>query len=480
VAETVSSVYIANARLVRLDATQELRAGGVLVEGDTISVVALTDHEQRVARARASEEFDAAGLILMPGLVNAHYHSYGTLLKGTQNRLPLEPWALYTVAYGRAFGAEAIRLAVLLGAAEMIRNGITACLDHFPHTRWAEAALAAHEASGMRVAFAPFMHDVFDHEFLGITLPPEIRTALDAAPRSSPAAAERMYRDLASRWRGHRRVTIVLGPNAFQRCSPALLDVWRRLSDDLGLQAHSHLVETRAQAVRGRSAWPGGTVEEMGHVGLLTERLSLAHGVWLTPEEGDVLARHGVTVVHNPASNLMLGSGRLALPAMLERSVPLALGTDSSNSGGRHDLFEVMRLALMLPRPNTPDPRAWPEARRVLEMATTGGARAIGLRGAFGRIEAGQRADLVLLDPRGAALAGGPVTVPHLVQHAGASAVAAVMIGGAWALRDGRILTFDETDVLDQVAAVSAEIRAAAGPELVLAETAAPYFQSCG
>src|SRR5437899_8720802 len=243
-----ASLYIANARLVRLGVGDALSPGGVLVEGDSIAAVALTPREEAETRARAREVVDAAGMVLMPGLVNGHYHSYSTLLKGTQNSLPLEPWALYTVAYGRALGAEAIRLAVLLGAAEMIRNGITACLDHFPHTRWAEAALTAHEASGMRVAFAPFIHDVFDHEFLQIALPPELRTMLDAAPRSSAGSAERMYRDLASRWRGHPRVTILLGPNAFQRCSPALLALWRRLAHDLGLHAHTHLVETRVQA----------------------------------------------------------------------------------------------------------------------------------------------------------------------------------------------------------------------------------------
>ncbi len=448
VASSPPSLYIADARLVRLDSGDVPSAGGVLVEGGSIAAVALTPREQQEARARARDVFDAAGMILMPGLVNGHYHSYGTLLKGTQNRLPLERWALYTVAYGRALGAEAIRLAVLLGAAEMIRNGVTACLDHFPHTRWAEVALAAHEASGMRVAFAPFMHDVFDHEFLQIALPPAIRAELDAAPRSTAPEAERMYRDLASRWHGHRRITILLGPNAFQRCSPRLIEVWRRLADGLGLPAHTHLVETRAQAARGRAVWPGGTVAEMARCGLLSDRLSLAHGVWLTPDEGEVLARHGVTVVHNPASNLMLGSGRLSLPTMLERGVPLALGTDSSNSGGPHSLFEVMRLALMLPRPETPDPRAWPEPRQVLAMATTGSARALGLGGALGRIEPGQRADLVLVDPRGAGLAGAPVTVPHLVQHGGAAAVAAVMIDGTWVLRDGRILAFDETAVL--------------------------------
>src|SRR5207244_13461270 len=102
-------------------------------------MVALTPGEQAAARARAGEMLDAAGAIVMPGLVNAHYHSYSTLLKGTQNGLPLESWALYTVAYGQALGDEAIRLAVLLGAAEMLRNGVPACVDHSPPARWVEA-----------------------------------------------------------------------------------------------------------------------------------------------------------------------------------------------------------------------------------------------------------------------------------------------------------------------------------------------------
>ena len=113
-------------------------------------------------------------------------------------------------------------------------------------------------------------------------------------------------------------------------------------------------------------------------------------------------------------------------------------------------------------------------------MATSGGAGAIGQARAVGRLEPGQRADLVLIDPRTAALAGSPVTVPHLVQHGGAAAVAAVMIDGTWVLRDGRILAFDESAVIDRAAAIACEARAAAGPGLVLAETAAPYFRGCG
>jgi 5-methylthioadenosine/S-adenosylhomocysteine deaminase len=476
-----SRLYISDARLVRLENGDALTPGGVLIEDDTIAAVALTPRDQADARARAEEVFDAAGMVLMPGLVNAHYHSYGTVLKGTENSLPLEPWALYTVAYGRALGADGIRLAVMLGAAEMIHHGITACVDHFSQTRWAEVALAAHEASGMRVAFAPFMHDVLDHEFLQIDLPPAIRARLETAPRSDPADAERMYRDLVGRWQGRRgRITLMLGPNAFQRCSERLLALWRHLSDELGLSTHTHLLETSAQAAGGQAAWPGATVGEMARWGLLNERLSVAHGVWLTAHERELLSRHGVTVVHNPASNLMLGSGRLSLPAIIESGIPVALGTDTSNTGGPHNLFEVMRLALMLPRPETPDPRAWPTANRILEMATRGGARTLGLSDSLGRIERGHRADLVLLDPRTAALAGAPLTVPHLVQHANGAAVRAVMINGAWVLRDGRILAFDEAAVLDEVAARIEEILAGARAEVDFADTAAPYFSKLG
>jgi 5-methylthioadenosine/S-adenosylhomocysteine deaminase len=470
-------LYIAGARLCRLEAGESLEHGGVLVEGGVIAAVAVGADEDRALRRRAPEIFDAGGMIVMPGLVNAHYHSYSALLKGTENRLPLESWVLYTVAYGLAFGEEAIRLAILLGAAEMIRNGITACVDHFPHVRWAQAALAAHEASGMRVGFAPFMHDRFDHELLDVALPPEIRRRLDGAPRSDPAAAERLYRELAARWQGRAgRLEVLLGPNAFQRCSPALWAVWRRLADELGLAAHTHLLETRAQADYGRRRWPGGTVAEMERQGLLGERLSVAHAVWLLPAERELLARRGVTVVHNPASNLMLGSGRMPLAESQALGLPLALGTDSSNTGGPHNLFEVMRLALMLPRPHTPDAGDWPRPAAVLAMATGGGARAFGLAGRLGAIAPGHRADLVLLRPRAAALAGATVTVSQLVQHAGPDAVAAVMVEGRWVLRDSRILAFDEDAVLDRLPAVGAELLARAGDGVELAKAAAPYF----
>ena len=455
-------------------------AGTVLVEGRHIAAVSWYEAEREALRARAGTVVAAQGHWLIPGLLDGHSHAYAALLRGTQNSLPLELWAFYTVLYGRAFDAAALRSAILLGAAERIRAGITGWIDHSPMTHLGEAALAAHEASGLRVGYAQFLHDVADDALLGMAVPAPVARLAGGAPALDPPRYAAQFDALVETARaGSGRVSVLLGPNAPQRCSPAAWELWQSLRERHGVCVHTHLMETRAQAVIGAGNWPGGLVAEMARQGLLGEWLSVAHGIWLTPAERDLLAAHRVTVVHNPASNLMLGSGRLPLTTLLERGVSLALGTDSSNSGGRHDLFEVMRLALMLPRPDTSDPRGWPTARRIFDMATTGGAHAIGQAKVLGRIEPGHRADLVLLDPGTAGLAGTPVTVPHLVQHGGAAAVKSVMIDGAWVLRDGRILAFDESAVLERAATVAAEARAAAGPGLVLAETASPYFLGC-
>ncbi len=213
----------------------------------------------------------------------------------------------------------------------------------------ADAALAAHEDSGLRVGYAPFLHDLSDYDLLGLDLPPEVAALAGGPPPFDPHAYAARFAEIAAAVRGSGRVSALLGPNAPQRCSPAALDLWRTLRDRHGVAVHTHLMETRAQAALG-ARWPGGLVAEMERRRLLDGRLSVAHGIWLSVPERETLARHGVTLVHNPASNLMLGSGVLPFADSVEAGLTLALGTNSANTGGRHDLFEAMRLAIMLPR----------------------------------------------------------------------------------------------------------------------------------
>jgi len=321
------------------------------------------------------------------------------------------------------------------------------------------------------------MQDLPDHRILGLELPPDLRRRLEATPPRTASEAEQFFRDLAAESPGRDGlVTPMLGPNAPQRCSPALLDVWRRLAGELHLPVHTHCLETWPQAEAGRRAWPGGTVGEMARGGLLDARLSIAHGIWLDPAGRDLLAAHGVAVVHNPTSNMMLGSGRMPIEDYLKSGVAVALGSDSANTGGRNDLFEIMRLAMMMPRLSLPLDE-WPRAERIFEMATLGGARVLGLEREVGRIAPDQLADLVLLRTDGAAMVAGRPDIATIVQHASADAVAAVMIDGRWVYRNGRILSFDEQAVLDRYGELSAEILERAAPGLALADEARPYFE---
>lgn len=452
---------------------REPRPGGVLVDGGRIAAVEYGAAAAALA-GRAAEVADAAGAVVMPGLVNAHHHAYGNALRGTENSLPLELWAPFTVAYGRAIDAETLRLAILLGAAEMLRGGVTAAIDHAPAVGLHAAAFAAHIESGLRVGYAPFFHDIHDHDFLGLALPPTLRAFLEAPGFAPPDFIEAMVRRLAAAVRdGDGRVTVLLGPNAPQRCSERLLDLWVRLRDDLGLGVHTHLLETRAQAEGSRRAWPHGLVREMDRRGLLAPGLSVAHGVWLDADERALLAERGVVLAHNPASNLMLGSGLAPLQGYRRAGVTVALGSDSANSGGGADLFEIMRLAMMLPRLGDADWRGWIPAAEVLRMATEGGAAALGLAGHSGRIAPGRLADLVLVDISGAGIAAAQPSVATLVQHGGPEHVRATMVGGRWAWRDGRVLAFDEAAVLARFRDRIGAVMAAARDGLALARDAA-------
>jgi 5-methylthioadenosine/S-adenosylhomocysteine deaminase len=418
---------------------------------------------------------DLQGQTIIPGLVNAHYHSYGNAVRGTENSLPLEPWALFTVAYGRSLDDRGIQLAVLLGAAEMMRAGITACIDHFAHAVRVDAALDAHRQSGMRVGFAPMLHDRYDHDIMDIALPADLRLRVEGPKRPDAAWMVGLFRRLQRQWHGRDgRISLLLGPNAPQRCTPELWETWRLLARELDLSSHTHLLETRAQAGIGLKHYKG-MVARMAQAGLLNDRLSVAHAIWTTEAERALLADHGVTVVHNPASNLMIGSGTAPIADYRRRGVSMALGSDAANTGGRHDLFEVVRLAMMLPRPSLESPEHWPAPHEALGWATAGGMRALGEPGG-GRLAVDQHADIAVLDLRGAGEAALAPNLSALVQHASPACVRATMVGGRWVYRDGKVLSFDERGVIDEFAELRERLLARSEEEVKTAIEATKYF----
>jgi 5-methylthioadenosine/S-adenosylhomocysteine deaminase len=349
---------------------------------------------------------------------------------------------------------------------------MTGTLDHSPMVHLAADAVAAHEASGLRVGYAPFLHDISDYDLLDMRLPPQLESLVGGPPPLNTDAYAAQFAEVVQTAReGSGRVTVQLGPNAPQRCSPAAWGLWRTLRDRHDVAVHTHLMETRAQAAL-NPRWPGGLVAEMQRQGLLEGRLTCAHGVWLDDADLSILARHDVTISHNPASNLMLGSGILRFAACAMCGLRLALGNDSANTGGRHDLFAMMRLALMLPRRDGGDFIAWPRHHEVFAAATEGGAAALGLRDRLGRIAVGWLADLVLLRQATAATLAAEPALDVLVQHAGPEHVDSVMIDGTWVMRTGKILAFDEAAVLSDAQAQACLVRERAAHGLPAIEAA--------
>ncbi|MGG4169173.1 amidohydrolase family protein [Rossellomorea vietnamensis] len=470
------STLIINASIITMDDQSGIIQGSVWVENGRIKEV-IPHTPGSEPRIRVNETIDGSEMIVMPGMTNAHYHSYSNLLKGTTSHFPLEMWSLYTTAYGYSLDDEDIYNAVLLGVIDMIKSGVTSCIDHFPHIRKSEAALKAYEASLIRVGFAPMMHDVPDHHFLPVELPIDTKRKLDQATPISVVEMRAFYNSLFDKWHDkNNRIQIVIGPNAPQRCSEEMLTLCKELSEQRGAYVHTHLLETRIQKEVGDSTFSGGILGRLRDQQLLSRKLSAAHSIWIEDDEAEMLAEHGVSFVHNPVSNMMLGSGRANVSSYLQDGINVALGTDSSNCGISHNLFEAMRIAVMHSRQEHPNFNEWLQPIDVLKMATVGGAHLLGEEKKRGKIKQDYDADLVLLNKRSSALAVNADLISQLVYYENGSSIESVMVKGEWILQNRKIVTFDEEAVLQAVKEKQESLVKKSRASIQLANEYEPYF----
>lgn len=432
------------------------------IDGERIAAVGT-----RLAAYDATWELD--GDLVIPGLVNAHYHSPDNLVTGRLPTAPLELWSLSSVP-SRTSTPEELRVATLLGAAQLLSGGVTSVVDMVrPSPRLTVEALEAvaegYVAAGLRAALVPVMRDLAIEDTLPLG-------SGRAAPRAEVDASEQLEitRHLFRTWNGRAgRIQVQVGPSGPQRCSDRLLEGAFGLARELGALVHTHALESRAQAVQAHRRWGTSLLRHLASLGVLSERSVLAHVVWPEADEIELLAARGAVVVHNPSSNCALGSGRAPLPAMLASGVRLALGTDAATCNDGLSLFEAMKLAAILHRPDEPDWRRWPSAGAALEMATRGGAAALGLSDRLGRLEPGCLADIVVLDAASPAFAP-PNDLPRqLVMRAGPHVVRHVIVGGQPVVRDRQLLTLDWQALAEAAASISASSAPPAQPEPQLA-----------
>jgi len=368
-----------------------------------------------------TEIVDGTDCLVLPGFVNCHAHSSEHWLRGAIDMLPLELWLDPLVRFS-PLSVDAIRLAAQATATDAALSGCTAVLDHIfvPPGRMEllDAAVQGFADVGVRLFLAPMVGDVpsvtlANFPSFGIhPSPPARAPAAEAGSHTHThdewaQSAEETVRFLEAVIARHhhpeRGVSVVVAPSGVQWCSTKMLRACTELAKRHGLPMHTHLVETafQRQLAAERPDGLGATdtaAAFLSRVGKLTPTTSFAHVVHATAEDIKLLSATGSTVVHNPLSNLRLGSGIAPVLAFKDAHVNVALGTDGASSNDAQSMLEVIKQAAILHNPTDPDYSRWLRPAEVIEMATINGARALGVQAELGTIAPGKRADFSLFD----------------------------------------------------------------------------------
>jgi len=455
----------------------------ILIEDDTIREIG----PPGCAAPEGAIEISAARRLLHPGLVNAHTHGHGNLAKGMGDRWTLEllltaaPWITGNRSLDDRY------LSTQLGAVEMVMKGCTACYDlsfewPLPTAEGLALAAQAYADVGMRAVIAPMVADRSFYEAIpGLieAMPPALRTRV-AELRLPPAEATLAgIRAAFAAWPFDRQqICPAVAPTIPHHCSDEFILGCAALARELDVGLHSHVAESKVQAVTGIRVYGRTQTAHLDALGVLGPRFTVAHGVWLDDDDMARLGGHGASVAHNPGSNMRLGGGLADSRAMLDRGVNLGIGTDGANCSDNQNMYEAMRLASFVSKVRGTDWRGWLTTREAALAATEGSARALGFEGRIGRLMPGYKADIVMLDldhPNWLPL-NDPVN--QLVHSEDGGAVASVMIGGRLVVDNRRVVSVNLERLRRRVEAARDRLAAANADNRRLYEALEPVVGS--
>lgn len=430
-------VLIVNGTIVSMDSNRTILEPGTVAIKDGKIVAAETIGFPR-SELKAKETIDATGKLVMPGLINTHTHAAMTIFRGYADDLPLMEWLQNYIwpAEAKYINADTVRLGTQLAAVEMIRSGTTTFNDMYFFED--EVAKAAKEI-GIRAVVGEGLLDF-------------------PTPNKKTASEGLDYTEmLIKKWRNDPLITVAVAPHSPYTCSAELLKSAKNLSDKYGVPLHIHVSETEQELNDSRNKHGLTPFEYLDSLGFLGDNVIAAHSVHLTANDIQLIAARKVGVSHNPESNMKLASGVAPIPELLNAGAKIGLGTDGAASNNDLNMFEEMDTTAKLHKVFRKNSSVV-DAKSVVEMATIGGARVLGLEKEIGSIEEGKRADVIIIDLDKPHLT--PMYNPYsqIVYAVDGADVETVIIEGRIVMRDHKILTADEEKIIQDMQALAAKI----------------------
>ena len=431
----MTNLTLVNALVIPMTEERKAFDGYVRVNDGTITEVGAGSPRERVD---GGEVIDAAGCVLMPGLVNAHTHLYQVLLRAVWEDLELMPWLRRIYGCAQVLRPEHFYAGSLLGCVEAIRSGVTTVCEHNflnPHPDCALETIRALRDSGLRAVFARTIMDT------GEIVP--------GCTKETPEVAFRRIEDVLAAHQNRPGLTFMTGPNTPPiNTTVDLLKESRHFADSKSIGISAHVAESQSvvDCVRQQHG-KGGVVEFLQQFAIPGQNSIFAHAVHVSKDEIAILQQTGTSVSHNPVSNMMLGDGVAPVVEMLRQGVNVALGTDGAASNHSQDLFDTMKAASLLQKVHHRDAGVI-DPYSVLRMATVGGAKALGLASLCGTIEVGKRADLILVNVD--TIHNQPLNdiFSQIVHCAKAGDVQTVIVNGDVLMRDRQLTRHDERKLL--------------------------------
>ncbi len=425
-------LLIKDTTIITLDSRNRILQGSVVIEQGRIASIEATAPQTD----SGFEIIDGRDRVLLPGFVQTHIHLCQTLFRGAADDLALIDWLKKRVwPMEAAHTPESLYASARLGIAELIKGGTTCALtmETVNHT---DVVFQAVEESGFRATVGKCMMDAGD----------DVPTELSEKTEDSIAESLR----LLNRWHGkaNDRIRYCFAPRFAISCSPELLKQVAKLSREFGVLVHTHASENREEIAIVETLTGKRNVHYLCSLDLSGQHIVLAHCVHLDDSELEALQTTGTHVSHCPSSNLKLASGIARVVEMLERGISVSLGADGAPCNNRLDIFTEMRTAALFQKV-LHGPQSLP-ALTALRMATTNGAKALGLESQIGTVEVGKRADLVLLNLNSLHTVPRFDLVSAVVYAAETSNVETVVIDGQIVMNKGTLLTINEDEVLKE------------------------------